>query len=348
MFKNYFKTAWRNLRKNKLYSFINIKGLTVGLSVGILILLWVQDELSFDRFHKNEKNIYKLENMVGTGSSRQLWTVTAAPIGYLAMKEIPGVENMVRISGNGTYQLFKYNDKVFTEQNNFYTDPSLFSVFDFKLIKGDPKNPYPDNNSVIITESMTKKYFGDEQPIGKVIVADGKENFKVTGVVQDFPKNSTFQADMLFPMSMLAKNMYADNKEGKNLENDFNQFDYNTFLQFKPGFSFKGFTKKLEKIHLRIKPDDTDAEYLLLPLSKMHLYRADGTDGGYSTVRMFLIIAILILVIACINYVNLSTARSMLRAKEVSLRKIVGAARVQLFVQFISGLLGQQRGGEKQ
>jgi len=335
MIKNYFKTAWRNLWRHKLYSFINIKGLTVGLAVGILLLLWVQDEFSYDGFHKNEKNIYKVENMVGTGASRQLWSVTAAPIGVLAKKEIPGVEDAVRISGNGYYQLFKFKDKVFSEQNNFFTDPSLFSVFDFKLIKGNPSDPFPDDNSVVITESMAKKYFGNDDAMGKVIVADDKVNFKVTGVVNDFPKNSTFRADMLFPMSLLGSNMYANNKEGKNLENDFMQFNYNTFLLFKPGFSFDGFAEKLKQIHLKIKPDDTDADYLLLPLSKMHLHRADGSDGGYSTVRMFFIIAILILVIACINYVNLSTARSMLRAKEVSLRKIVGAGRAQLFFQFI-------------
>ena len=335
MIKNYFKTAWRNLWRHKLYSLINIKGLTVGLAVGILLLLWVQDEFSYDGFHKNEKNIYKVENMVGTGASRQLWSVTAAPIGVLAKKEIPGVEDAVRISGNGYYQLFKFKDKVFSEQNNFFTDPSLFSVFDFKLIKGNPSDPFPDDNSVVITESMAKKYFGNDDAMGKVIVADDKVNFKVTGVVNDFPKNSTFRADMLFPMSLLGSNMYANNKEGKNLENDFMQFNYITFLLFKPGFSFEGFAEKLKQIHLKIKPDDTDADYLLLPLSKMHLHRADGSDGGYSTVRMFFIIAILILVIACINYVNLSTARSMLRAKEVSLRKIVGAGRAQLFFQFI-------------
>lgn len=335
MIKNYFKTAWRNLWRHKLYSLINIKGLTVGLAVGMLLLLWVQDEFSYDRFHKNEKNIYKLENMVGTGTSRQLWTVTAAPIGVLAKKEIPGVEDAVRISGNSYYQLFKYKDKVFSEQNNFFTDPSLFSVFDFKLIKGNPSDPFPDDNSVVITETMARKYFGNDDAMGKVIIADDKVNFKVTGVVNDFPKNSTFRADMLFPMSLLGTNLYANNKEGKNLENDFMQFSYNTFLLFKPGFSFNGFTEKLKQIHLKIKPDDTDADYLLLPLSKMHLFRADGSDGGYSTVRMFFIIAVLILVIACINYVNLSTARSMLRAKEVSLRKIVGAGRGQLFFQFI-------------
>ena len=120
MIKNYFKTAWRNLLKNRFYSIINISGLSAGLAVGILILLWVQDEFSFDSFHKNEKNIYKVENMVGTGDSRQLWTNTASPIGVLAKKEIPGVEDVVRISYNGRYGLFKYNDKTFSNENYFW------------------------------------------------------------------------------------------------------------------------------------------------------------------------------------------------------------------------------------
>ena len=347
MIKNYFptshymKTAWRTLFKNRFYSVINISGLTAGLTVGILILLWVQDEFSFDMFHKKEKNIYKLENMVGTGNSRQLWTVTASPIGVLAKKEIPGVEDAVRICYNGYYGLFKYGDKVFSEDDKFFTDPSFFTVFDFPLIKGNKNNPFPDDNSVVITESIAKKYFpqdaahNNEDPVGKIITADNKLNFKVTGVLKDFPKNSSFKAQMLFPMSLLAKNRYGGSKDGKNLENDFYQFNYSTFLQLKPGFNFAGFADKLRQIHLRIKSDDTDIGYLLLPLRKMHLYRSDGSDGGLSTVRMFIIIAILILVIACINYVNLSTARSMLRAKEVSLRKIAGAGKLQLFLQFI-------------
>jgi putative ABC transport system permease protein len=335
MFKNYFKTAWRNLVKNRFYSIINISGLTIGLAVGILILLWVQDEFSYDRFNKKEANIYKLENRVGTGNSRQLWSVTAAPIGALAKKEIPGIEDAVRIAYNGSYGLYRYHDKIFSEEDCYYTDPSLFTVFDFELVKGDRENPYPDNNSIVVTETIAKKYFGNEEPIGKVIIADDKFNFRVSGVVKDFPKNSSFRANILFSISLLAQNMYTDNKEGKTIENDFAQFNYNTFLLLKPGFSFNGFADKLRQIHLRVKPDDTDIEYVFLPLRKIHLYRSDGSDGGIATVRMFITIAILILVIACINYVNLSTARSMLRAKEVSLRKIVGAGRFQLFMQFI-------------
>ena len=204
MFKNYFKTAWRNLMRNKFYSFINIAGLTIGLTVGLLILLWVQDEFGYDSFHKNARNIIKIENMVATGSNRQLWTNTTAPIGVMAKQQIPGVKDVVRITGNNFYRLFRYNNKVFNDQRNFFTDASFFSVFDFKIIKGDAINPFPDNNSVVITQSTAKKYFGGDDPIDKIITADDSVRFKVIGVINDFPKNSSIQGDMIFPMSLLA------------------------------------------------------------------------------------------------------------------------------------------------
>lgn len=337
MFKNYFKTAWRNLIKNKFYAAINISGLTIGLTVGLLILLWVQDEYSYDRFHKNAPNIIKLENMVATGPARQLWTVTTAPIGIMAKQQIPGVKDAVRITENYYYGLYKYGDKIFSDERTLVTDPSFFSMFDFKIIKGNAADPFPDNRSVILTETTAKNFFGDDDPIGKTISTDNtKDNFKVTGIVKDFPKNSTIQGDMIFPMSLIAEKAYTGNTEGRNIATDFGNFDYDTYMLLQPGFSFNGFAKKLRDLHLSIKPDDTDIEYVWLPLNKVHLYRADNGEGGISTVRMFTIIAILILIIACINYINLSTARSMLRAKEVSLRKIVGAARLQLFLQFIT------------
>lgn len=335
MIKNYFKTAWRNLRKNKFYSLINISGLTIGLTVGLLILLWVQDEFSYDSFHKNAPYIIKLENMVGTNASRQLWTSTTAPIGVMARQQIPGIKDVVRITGNYFYALYKYKDKSFSDERNFFADASFFTVFDFPIIKGNVSNPFPDNYSVVITETTAKKFFGSNDVIGKIITADDSAHFKVTGIIKDFPKNSSFRGDMFFPMSLLAQKRYAGNTEGKNIYNDFVQFDIDTYLLLQPGFSFDGFAKKLRDIHLSVKSDDTDIGYVWLALEKIHLYHSDGSEGGASTVRMFMIIAILILIIACINYVNLSTARSMLRSKEVSLRKIVGAARWQLFLQFI-------------
>ena len=335
MFKHYLKTAWRTLLRNRFYSIINIAGLALGLTVGIFILLWIRDEYSYDSFHKNAPHIIKLENMVATGANRQLWTNTTAPIGVMAKEQIPGIKDVVRITGNYFYALYKYNNKSFSDERNFFTDADFFTMFNFPVIKGNASNPFPDNYSVVITEKTAQKFFGSDNAIGKIITADDTAHFKVTGVIRDLPKNSSIQGDMFFPMSLLAQKRYAGNTTGQNISNDFNQFDISTYLLLQPGFSFKGFAKKLRDIHLSVKPDDTDIGYVWLPLEKVHLYHSDGSEGGASTVRMFMIIAILILIIACINYVNLSTARSMLRSKEVSLRKIVGAAKWQLFLQFI-------------
>jgi putative ABC transport system permease protein len=332
MLKNYFKTAWRNLLRNKFYSLINIAGLTMGLAVGILILLWVQDERSFDAFHKRTAEIYRMELWGGTGTSKQIWTQTVAPMGVLAKKELPEVQEYVRLSFNYYFSLYRYRDKVFADQAAFVVDPSFFSVFDFPLVEGDAAQPFPDAHSVVLTRKTAKKFFGDDAALGKVITADDKENFTVTGVIDDFPGNTAMQFDMLMPMTLMAQKQLA---AGIDVNHDFNYYQYTTFLQIKPGISIKDLQTKLTRLHISQKADDTDADYLLLPLAKMHLYNADGTDAGAQTVNIFTIIALLILSIACINYVNLSTARAMLRAKEVSMRKIVGAAKMQLFLQFV-------------
>ena len=175
---------------------------------------------------------------------------------------------------------------------------------------------------------------GDQDPMGKVISGDDKANFTVTGIIRDFPKNSSITGEMFFPMSCLNQLMRAE-KPVATLDEDWENFSFTTYLLLQPGTSIPALADRLKAIHLKVEPADNDIVYLPFELSKMHLYKADGSDGGIETVRIFAIIAILILVIACINYVNLSTARSMLRAKEVSLRKIVGAARIQLFAQFI-------------
>lgn len=334
MLKNYVKTAWRNLFRNKFYSFINIFGLTAGLAIGILILLWVQDELSFDRFHKNADNIYRVELFGGTGASKQIWESTVAPIGLLAKQELPEVQDQVRITGNWYFSLYKYKNKVFGEQNVAFADPSLFSIFDFPLVEGNTAKPFINDNSVVITKKTARKYFGTDNAIGKVLVADGKENFMVSGVINDFPINSSINFDMIMPMSYQVKSTLINSKMDVN--NDFSNYNYQTYFKLKPGTSLKKLTADLFNIHIKHRAEDTDAEYLLLPINKMHLYNADGTDRGIQTVHIFIIIALVILLIACINYVNLSTARSLLRAKEISMRKIIGAGRMQLFIQFLA------------
>lgn len=332
MLRNYIKTAWRNLLHNKFYSAINIAGLAIGLAVGMLILLWVQDELSFDKFHKQANDIYRLELFGGTGTSRQIWSVGVAPIGPLTKQQLPQVRDFVRLTGNGEYSLYKYRDKVFGDEQSVFADPSFFTVFDFPIIEGNSAKPFADDNSVVITQKTAEKFFGDQSPIGKVIVADNKASLTVSGVIANFPKNSSLQCDMVMPISHHFKTMLANHID---MSTNFSFFSYETYLLLKPGADLKSLAVKIRQVHLDHKPDDTDAEYLLLPLAKMHLYNADLTDKGMSTVRIFIIIAVLTLAIACINYVNLSTARSMLRSKEISMRKIVGAGKAQLFIQFI-------------
>ncbi|MGF7038378.1 ABC transporter permease [Mucilaginibacter lappiensis] len=334
MLKNYVKTAWRNLFRNKFYSFINIAGLTAGLAIGILILLWVQDELSFDGFHKNADNIYRVELFGGTGASKQIWESTVAPIGQLAKQELTEVQDQVRITPNWYFSLYKYKQKVFGEQNVVFADPSLFNIFDFPLVEGNTAKPFVSDNSVVITKKTARKYFGTDDAIGKVLVADGKENFTVSGVIDDFPLNSSINFDMIMPMSYQVKSILVNSKMDVNT--DFSNYSYQTYFKVKPGTSLKKLSADLFNIHIKHRAEDTDAEYLLLPINKMHLYNADGTDRGIQTVRIFIIIALVILLIACINYVNLSTARSLLRAKEISMRKIIGAGKMQLFIQFLA------------
>lgn len=344
MIRNYLKTAWRNILGNKFYASINVAGLTVGLVVGMFMLLWVQDELSYDKFNSKADNIYKIGIVGGTGISKQIFNNIIAPVATFAKNEVPQVQDAVRIMTLGSAP-FRYKDKVFYEDNFAFADPSYFSVFDFNLIKGDKNHPFQDNASVVITEEMAKKYFGTEDPIGKVVTLGQDEQLKVTGVIPNYPENSSFKYRILMPLSRFNDLAYIKNKKTydnkhfiSSMDADWSMFGFQTYLLLKPGtkVDVTALEKKLQAIHERNKPEDAPVPYLSQPLLKMHLYQADGTDGGMSTVRTFGIVALMILVIACINYVNLSTARSMLRAKEVSMRKIIGAGKLQLFIQFMA------------
>ncbi|HTK20774.1 MAG TPA: ABC transporter permease [Mucilaginibacter sp.] len=337
MIRNYFKTAWRNILKNKFYASINVIGLTVGLTVGLLILLWVNDEYSFDTFNSRADRIYEINAQIGTGTSRQTWPGLPAPTGMHAAKDIPEVENSVRIGAEGDYVIYRYKDKLLPAGDNgaYFADASLFKIFDYKLLKGNTDNPFPDIHSIIITQNTATRFFGNEDPIGKVLQGNSKDNYTITGVLADFPENSSFKADILFPFELAKKNF--NNGYWKSLEQDWGDYFYKTFVLLKPRASAKVVADKLTAIHLSSQKEAAQAklQYVAQPLLHLHLYNIDDTPAGLQTARIFLIVAILILVIACINYVNLSTARAMLRSKEVSVRKIIGAERRQLFAQFI-------------
>src|SRR5688572_220209 len=183
MFRNYFKTAVRNLFKNKFYSSLNIIGLAIGLAVGIMILMWVKHEFSYDRFHSKSKHIYTVISNISISGNAQSFDYVPGSIAAYSLKEIPEVQQAVRYTENFDFSLVSYNDKEFAEKSMAYVDPTFFSVFDFKLIKGNATKPFPNNNSVIITTSTAEKYFGTDDPIGKVIKADKKQDFVVQGVV---------------------------------------------------------------------------------------------------------------------------------------------------------------------
>ncbi|MFT4152884.1 ABC transporter permease [Parafilimonas sp.] len=341
MINNYLKTAWRNLWNNRFYTAINIFGLAIGLAVGIMILLWVQNELSYDGFHANAENIYKINSHIGSGTGAQVWESSPAPLAVFAKESVPEVKNAARILGRGSLLLSNGTNKI-PEASNAYIDPSFFSIFSFKMLKGSTAKPFSNDNSVVITASTAKKYFGATDAVGKILTYNDTVSYTVSGVLEDFPQNSSIHYDMLFPMSLYAKN-FRGNANKRTIDEDMGDFLYTIYLQLQNNASPQVAAKKLSKIFADKKnakfPDKKDENnknfFTLQSLTSIHLITADDNASALQTVRIFLIIAILILVIACINYVNLSTARSMLRSKEVGMRKIIGASKYQLFMQFI-------------
>ena len=336
MFKNYFKTAWRNLWKNKFYSGINITGLAIGMAAGIMVLLWVQDEWSYDSFHRKAGTIYKINSRMG----EQVWEGTPGPLAVYCKQSIPEVLNAVRINNVDEPLLFTYEDKKFTESKIAFVDSTFFSIFDFKLLEGNSAKPFPDVNSIILTSSTAKKYFAQKNVIGKILATD-QGSFTVSGVIEDFPENSSIKYDMLLSMSLYAELFKQGGGNGANaawntIDTDLGDFYFKTYIEVQKKASLERVAQKLSHIYLTKKGEKPkDNAFSLQPLKTLHLTAADGSNSALQTVRIFLVVAILILLIACINYVNLSTARSMLRSKEVGVRKIIGAARLHLFVQFI-------------
>ena len=291
MFKNYFKSAWRNLVKNRFYTSINIAGLAVGLAVGIMILLWVQNELSYDSFHSNAKNIYKINSHLGSGKSAQVWDGSPAPLAIFA-KSVPGVVNEVRIMGRNPLLFSNGNTKIL-ETSSAYVDPSFFSIFSFQMIKGNTAKPFTDDHSIVITESSAKKYFGTVDAVGKILVND-KDNFTITAVIKDFPLNSSIQYNMLFPLSLYAKN-FGGNGAWKTVDEDLGDYMYYVYLQLQSNTSSDVVAQKLSKIFTDKKGEDVKNNFFTLQsFSSLHLVAADGNSSALQTVKVFLIIAILI------------------------------------------------------
>src|SRR3984957_5303445 len=334
MLKNYLLTAWRNLRRNPFYSVINITGLAIGLAVGMLILLWVQDESSYDGFHQHAANIYKINGHLGSGADARVWGGCPGPLYHYSRESVPGVANAVRFQQRYNQFIVAYKDKKFLEKNSAFVDSTFFKVFSFDLLKGRRNKPFADDNSIILTATMAKKYFGDKDPIGATLTFDSTHNFTISGVMADFPANSSIQYDILFPMSLHA-HQFGGSGDWHTIDTDRGNYAFDTYVQLDRAANPARVEDLLTQFYREQRKNPKSSSFTLQPLPSIHLVAADGNTGALKTVRIFLAIAILILVIAGINYVNLSTARSMIRSKEVGIRKIIGACRSQLFIQFI-------------
>ncbi|MDP8220097.1 MAG: ABC transporter permease [Candidatus Stygibacter frigidus] len=330
MILNIIKTALRHLYKRKVFSLINILGLAIGMSCCIFILLWVSDELSYDRFHHNYDNIYRVAENHKQGDELFPVGVTPAPLGPAMVENFPEITNSVRIQYDVS-GLIKYDDKMFSETKIILVDPSFFEVFNFPLMKGDKSQVLAENNSFVISESIARKYFGDEDPIGKVLNFNNAIDQTVTGVIADPPANTHLQFDIIAPFKILEQ-------FGVDLETSWSSNSYITYVEVADKVSLKELNAKIENF-LSERDPGYYVKLHLQPLKDMHLksnYTADWSGHGSELyVKIFSLIAIFILVIACINFMNLSTAQSPLRAREIGIRKVAGANRSLLIWQFL-------------
>ena len=328
MFKNYFKTAWRNLMKHKTFSFIKVFSLAVGLVAAIFIFLWVMDEMSFDKFHANAKNIYcVMTNYKYPDGRIETYPATSALLKDAIRNEIPEVDKIALLSME-TDALVRYNGNSFNEQG-FYADSSLFSIFSFPLLKGNSNNPLPDNASIVISEKLAKKLFGNINVSGKSVEMDETHQFTVTGVFADVPQNSTLQFDFVLPLDLFVK------------ENPWTQHwksgGTRTMVTFKPGVSLDNANAKIAGL-IKKNCNDCTTSAFLYPYTKQRLYNefenGKAVGGRIEQLRLFSIVAIIILIMACINFMNLATAQSATRSREISVRKIIGAKRSGLITHF--------------
>ena len=301
------------------------------MASAILILLWIQNETTYDNFHEKKDRIYQAWNKAAFSGKLQCWNTTPKVLASAVQRDIPEVEQATRVNWPNSY-LVTYGDKKLSIRGNI-VDSNFLQVFTFPLLQGNAKTALNDMHSIVVTETFVQKVFGNENPMGKVVKLDNKDNFTVTGVVKDPPINSRFKFDYLLPWSYLRANGNDDEYWGNNSTSN--------YVLLKENASFAAANSKINKIKARYSKDPSDSSWqmFLYPMSRWHLYSnfTDGVeDGGRITfVKLFGIIAVFILLIACINFMNLSTARSEKRAREVGIRKVVGARKGALVAQFI-------------
>ena len=328
MFKNYLKIALRNIQRHKTYSFINIFGLAIGMACCLLIFLWVQDEFRFDRFHENRNQIHQVYSELEYQDGRtRVFTGSYYPLAKILKDEVPEAFDALRYEEAANI-LVRYGEKSTTDNTVGLADPSFFDVFSFPFVKGNVETALSDLNSIVITERMAQKYFGNEDPMGKVLNVHGQADLKVTGVIENVPIHSSLQFDCIIPF---AWQFGPSGKEPTHWGGN----PLSTFILLHKDADLTNVAAKINDIYKKYNPSDkVQVDLHLHPLARWHLYSPEG-GGLIRSITIFSIIALFVLIIACINFMNLSTARSATRSNEVGLRKVVGAKKSDLVQQFL-------------
>lgn len=334
MIKNYIKIAFRNLWRHKGFSIINIIGLAIGMTAAFLIFMYVKFELSYDNFNEKSDRIYRVVSDIKTPTETLNWSSSIAPIGPALQQDYPEIKANTRIFGAGF--LIQRGDSKFQANNALFAEPSLFKMFSFPVIKGDVDKAFSLPNTVILTEKAAKKYFGNENPIGQSLILDGKNPASVVAVIKDVPSNSHFKFDMLVSIATIAK-------QSKDRLNQWGNFGNFTYILLPKGYDANKLQSRMKAFVNRHytaadKKQGMDYSFFLEPLKDVYMVSKRGApeSGNLYNVRIFSIIAVFILLIACINFINLTTARATERAKEVGIRKVIGAMKQQLTIQFLS------------
>ena len=328
MISTFFRLASRNILKNKGFAFINIFGLAIGLTASLLILLWILNELSYEKFNVNAENIYRVEEDQFYSGNRYHVTVTPHPSGPVWKEKIPEIREQTRINRLPRI-LFRQEEKVFFESAIVAADSGLFKIFTMPFILGEPETALRSPNSIVLTEKLANKYFGKSNPLGKIITLENKLEFMVTGVMKDLPQNSIFTFQGVIPYSFLRQIGAIDDQWGNN--------SILTFVLLEKGSDPIAVDKKLTDVVLGFLPE-TQTKYVLFPLLDIHLHSQFGFEiskGPVIVVYIFTLIAIFVLVIACINFINLSTAKASGRAKEIGIKKVAGADQKTMILQFM-------------
>ena len=335
MIKNLFLVAIRNFKKDKGYNLLNVLGLAIGITFSLLLIFYVIDELSYDKYHKNADRIFRVVSYVNEPENKMKWASTQFPLGPTLKKDYPEVEQSARFVGADRAQ-YKHGDKEFYEEKIFYADSNLFQIFTYKFLEGNAATALMEPHSMVLTKSLAEKYYGKgNNAVGQSLEDNSGETYKITAVVEDVPKNSHIIFNGLISVNTLPAD-FSDN---------WGQFNYYTYVLLRPNTNKEAFEKKLLPMYDKymasiFAKSNIKIHYGVQPVTSIHLHSDMQGEpeelGSMSYIWIFSAVALFMLIIACINYMNMATARSARRAKEIGIRKVAGSTKSQLVAQFLS------------